>query len=144
MDPSEASRDANPRRQLGAGLDSAFGRRLSDKLLLAFHQACEQQDVEVAQRLLDVLGFMWLRDADAPWGRRSNVNYLVPAREKFLHLQYLAQSQAPGPDARPDRCGMAAPAAAERALVGEAGHRDGARWNISEPGPSPRNPHDNR
>jgi hypothetical protein len=73
-------------RQLGAGLDAAFGRRLTDKLLLAFHQACEQQDLEAARRLLDVLDLMWLREADAPRGRRRGGNYLVPARERFWHL----------------------------------------------------------
>jgi len=30
-------------------------QRLSDKILVAFHRACDQGDFEVAQRLLDVL-----------------------------------------------------------------------------------------
>jgi hypothetical protein len=33
-------------------------RRLSDKILIAFHQACDQQDFEVAVRLLGVLETM--------------------------------------------------------------------------------------
>jgi hypothetical protein len=32
-----------------------YTRRLSDKILIAFHQACDQGDFEVAERLLTVL-----------------------------------------------------------------------------------------
>jgi hypothetical protein len=33
-------------------------RRLSDKILIAFHQACDQADLEAAQRLLSILDAM--------------------------------------------------------------------------------------
>jgi hypothetical protein len=33
-------------------------RRLSDKILIAFHQACDQADFEVAERLLNILETM--------------------------------------------------------------------------------------
>jgi hypothetical protein len=35
-----------------------YSRRLSDKILIAFHQACDQRDFEVAERLLKVLDSM--------------------------------------------------------------------------------------
>ena len=41
--PAEASTDA-----VDAIEAAFFGRRLSDKVLVAFHQACEQHDVDVA------------------------------------------------------------------------------------------------
>jgi hypothetical protein len=69
-----------------------FGRRLSDKVLVAFHQACAQHDVNVACGLMAVLEHMWLRDLDAPWGRRRNVNWLLPARERLLHEIALAEA----------------------------------------------------
>ena len=78
--PAEASTDA-----VDAIEAAFFGRRLSDKVLVAFHQACEQHDVDVACGLMAVLEHMWLRDLDAPWGRRRNVNWLLPARERLLH-----------------------------------------------------------
>jgi hypothetical protein len=45
-------------------------RRLSDKILIAFHQACDQADFEVAERLLNILETMTaaLRLSRAPRG----------------------------------------------------------------------------
>ena len=81
-----------------------FGRRLSDKVLVAFHQACAQHDVDVACGLMAVLEHMWLRDLDAPWGRRRNVNWLLPARERLLHEIALAEGGAQAaPRAAPDQ-----------------------------------------
>jgi len=36
-----------------------YTRRLSDHVLIAFHHACDQGDIEVARCRLDVLEFMW-------------------------------------------------------------------------------------
>ena len=72
---------------------------LTDSILLAFHQACAQKDLAVATRLMEVLDRMWLRDPDAPWGRRSNVNYLIAARDRFRHLLLTSQAQ-PEPASR--------------------------------------------
>jgi hypothetical protein len=69
----------------GVPVVGPFDRRLSDKVLVAFHQACAQHDVDVACGLMAVLEHMWRRDVDEPWGRRANVNWLVPARERLLH-----------------------------------------------------------
>jgi hypothetical protein len=38
-----------------------YTRRLSDKVLIAFHQACDQGNIEVARPLLEVLEFMLKR-----------------------------------------------------------------------------------
>lgn len=76
---------------------ASLNRRLTDKILIAFHQACEQQDAQVAKQLLSVLDFMWERDQDAPWGRRGNVNFLVPARERYQHLVYVTTTRQPEP-----------------------------------------------
>lgn len=66
-------------------------RRLSDKILAAFYQACEQQDTEVAQELLAVLEYTWQRDREAPWGARRVVNYLLPARDHFRQTLFAAR-----------------------------------------------------
>src|ERR1700677_4310472 len=46
-----------------------YTRRLSDKVLIAFHHACDQRDIEVAGRLLGVLEFMTTRAPVLPAGR---------------------------------------------------------------------------
>ncbi len=76
---------------------ASLNRRLTDKILIAFHQACEQQDAQVAKHLLSVLDFMWERDQDAPWGRRGNVNFLLPARDRYQHLVYVTTRPQPEP-----------------------------------------------
>jgi len=73
-------------------------RRLSDKILAAFYQACEQHDTEVAQELLAVLEYAWHRDREAPWGARRVVNYLLPARERYRQTLFAARRPIdPGP-----------------------------------------------
>ncbi|MDE2581089.1 MAG: hypothetical protein KGL52_05605 [Rhodospirillales bacterium] len=95
---TDASNQDPARHYFATEPDMAFRRRLSDKVLLAFHQACEQRDIAVARQLIKVLEFMWERDLDAPWGRRRNVNFLVPARERLLHLLYLSDRHAAQPE----------------------------------------------
>jgi hypothetical protein len=63
------------------------------KILIAFHQACDQEDIEVAWRVLDVLAFMSNRipvlatDQD----RRSKES-LVAAYERLWLLRHPALS----------------------------------------------------
>jgi hypothetical protein len=60
------------------------GRRLSDKILIAFHHAGEQRDFEVAEQLLQVFEVMLARRPDpmAPDRRRQqNRESLVAAYE---------------------------------------------------------------
>jgi hypothetical protein len=67
-------------------------RRLSDKILSAFHQACDQADFEVAERLLNTLDTMTTaqRRARAPRGseRRRNQGTVVAAQERLWQLRH--------------------------------------------------------
>ena len=77
-----------------AGRESAGGvprysRRLSDKILIAFHHACDQADFDVAQQLLQVLEMMLTRRPQTPDGtRRRNMESLVAAHERLWHLRH--------------------------------------------------------
>jgi hypothetical protein len=67
-------------------------RRLSDKILIAFHQACDQADFEVAGRLLNILETKTaaLRLSRAPHGseRRRRKETLVAAHERLWQLRH--------------------------------------------------------
>ena len=66
-----------------------YSRRLSDKILIAFHQACDQGDLEVAEQLLHVLEMMVSRRPLNPDGsRRKNMESLVAAHERLWHLRH--------------------------------------------------------
>jgi hypothetical protein len=57
-------------RETGPGGAPRYSRRLSDKILIAFHHACDQRDFEVAERLLHVLETMMTRRPLTPNGNR--------------------------------------------------------------------------
>jgi hypothetical protein len=64
-----------------------YTRRLSDKILIAFHHACDQRDIEVAAELLDVLEFMINRAPDPAIGReRRAKESLVATHERLWHI----------------------------------------------------------
>jgi hypothetical protein len=66
-----------------------YTRRLSDKVLIAFHHACDQHEIEVAAQLLDVLEFMTNRTPDLPAGReRRAKDTLVAAHERLWQLRH--------------------------------------------------------
>ena len=66
-----------------------YSRRLSDKILIAFHHACDQADFEVAEQLLHVLEMMLTRRPLTPDGtRRRNMESLVAAHERLWHLRH--------------------------------------------------------
>jgi hypothetical protein len=68
-----------------------YTRRLSDKILIAFHQACDQRDIEIAGRLLDVLEFMVHRTHHLPDGKdRRSKESLVAAHERLWLLRHPA------------------------------------------------------
>ena len=72
-----------------AGSIPRQGRRLSDKILVAFHQACDQADFEVAEQLLRVLEMMLTRRPVSPdINRRRNIETLVAAHERLWHLRH--------------------------------------------------------
>ena len=63
-------------------------RRLPDKILVAFHSACDQGDFEVAESLLQILELMLTRRPLAPGTtRRRNMESLVAAHERLWHLR---------------------------------------------------------
>ena len=78
----------------GATRDSALtappqGRRLSDKILVAFHHACDISDFEVADALLRTLELMLTRrPTPADLGRRRSMESLVAAHERLWHLRH--------------------------------------------------------
>lgn len=64
------------------------GRRLSDKILVAFHHACDQQDLEVAEQLLRLVEKVLRRPGpDAEHNRRRGMDSLVAAHERLWHLR---------------------------------------------------------
>ena len=83
-------------RESGNGKDGRAGagpprhtRRLSDKILIAFHHACDQGDYEVAEELLRILEMMLTRRPVAPdVNRRKNLESLVAAHERLWLLRH--------------------------------------------------------
>ncbi len=76
-------------REIGAGGPPRYTRRLSDKILIAFHHACDQADFEVAEQLLLILEMMLTRRPVTPDGtRRRNMESLVAAHERLWHLRH--------------------------------------------------------
>jgi hypothetical protein len=64
-------------------------RRLSDKVLIAFHHACDQGDFDVAEQLLHVLEMMVRRRAISPdINRRRSMDTLVAAHERLWYLRH--------------------------------------------------------
>jgi hypothetical protein len=76
-------------REPGSGGAPRYSRRLSDKILIAFHHACDQSDFEVAEQLLHILEMMLTRRPLTPDGtRRRNMESLVAAHERLWHLRH--------------------------------------------------------
>ena len=81
--------DDRAAREGGAGGAPRYTRRLSDKILIAFHHACDQADFEVAEQLLRILEMMLTRRPLTPDGtRRRNMESLVAAHERLWHLRH--------------------------------------------------------
>jgi hypothetical protein len=72
-----------------AGAMPRYSRRLSDKILLAFHHACDQADYEIAEQLLRILENMLTRRTVPPdVNRRKSIESLVAAHERLWHLRH--------------------------------------------------------
>jgi hypothetical protein len=66
-------------------------RRLSDRISIAFHFACDQGDFEAAGRLLGILEGMVLRPSLTEHSvRRTDVEPLVAALERLWTLRHPA------------------------------------------------------
>jgi hypothetical protein len=69
-----------------------YTRRLSDKVLVAFHQACDEHDFGVAKGLLTVLEIALIHEpTDA--NRRRDGEGLVAAHERLWHLRHPALNE---------------------------------------------------
>ena len=63
-------------------------RRLSDKILLAFHQSCDHGDFEVAEQLVRVVEMMLARRPIVPDNRQRDMEAVVAAHERLWHLRH--------------------------------------------------------
>ena len=64
-------------------------RRLEDKLLVAFHHACDVADIEVGRSVLQILELMLARKPAQPDpSRRRNMEGLVAAHERLWNLRH--------------------------------------------------------
>ena len=72
-----------------------YTRRLSDKILIPFHQACDQADYDVAEQLLRILETMMERRQTATdSNRRRAIESLVAAHERLWQLRHPDQEPA--------------------------------------------------
>jgi hypothetical protein len=64
-------------------------QRLSDKILLAFHQACHEADYKVADQLLRALEMVLIgQQVDPGAHNRRNMDSLVAAHERLWQLRH--------------------------------------------------------
>jgi hypothetical protein len=96
---NQTSDQQEDRPQEAAARDAAtaprYSRRLSDKILIAFHHACDQADYEVAEQLLHVLEMMIRRRVLSPdINRRRSMDTLVAAHERLWYLRHPQQTEA--------------------------------------------------
>lgn len=86
---ADHTEDVLTRRSTARSTAPRYSRRLSDKILIAFHHACDQGDFEVAERLLHILEMMLTRRPVSPdSNRRKNMESLVAAHERLWHLRH--------------------------------------------------------
>ncbi len=84
-----AERDDPATRDSGGPSLPRHTRRLSDKVLVAFHHACDTSDLEVAEQLLATLEMMLSRrGANPDSNRRRSIESLVAAHERLWHLRH--------------------------------------------------------
>jgi hypothetical protein len=82
--------DQDARRETSLDGTSRSIRSLSDKILIAVHQACDQSDFEVAGYLLHTLEMIATRPPRiADRVRRRNVGGLVAAHERIWLMRHL-------------------------------------------------------
>lgn len=88
MSNAEPTRDGSPPNL------PRHTRRLSDKVLVAFHHACDTSDLEIAEHLLRILELMLTRrPANTDVSRRRSLEGLVAAHERLWHLRHPATEQ---------------------------------------------------
>jgi len=88
-DFAEPDVNAAEATERAAGVAIRQGRRLSDKILVAFHHACDAQDLVVAEQLLKTLESMLTRRGiPQEQNRRKSLESLVAAHERLWHLRH--------------------------------------------------------
>ena len=76
----------------GVATTVRYSRRLSDKILIAFHHACDQGDYDVAEQLLRTLELVVTRrTSHADANRRRGIDSLVAAHERLWNLRHPEQ-----------------------------------------------------
>jgi hypothetical protein len=87
MENDVTDRDGSADR--GATIGPRYTRRLSDKILISFHHACDQADFDVANDLLVILEKMLKRpNAGSDSNRRKSIESLVAAHERLWLLRH--------------------------------------------------------
>lgn len=87
MENDTSEREGGAER--GASAGSRHTRRLSDKILIAFHHACDQSDFDVANDLLLILEKMLKRpSAGSDTNRRKSIESLIAAHERLWLLRH--------------------------------------------------------
>jgi len=104
--PTGQDRVSDPERGRGGRIAAGgYARRLSDKILVAFHQACDQHDFEVAERLL----ILQRRPLSVPNRRRHDMETLVAAHQRLWQRRHpgsvLAAMDRPALPPIPQRIG---------------------------------------
>jgi hypothetical protein len=90
----EIARPRESEARDASGAAPRYSRRLSDKVLIAFHHACDQEDFDIAQELLGILEKILTRRPVAPDGnRRRSMESLVAAHERLWHLRHPGENQ---------------------------------------------------
>ena len=88
-DTGVVDRDDVAQRDGGSTGAPRHSRRLSDKVLIAFHHACDQGDFEVAEKLLGIVEMMLTRRPATPdTNRRRHLESLVAAHERLWYLRH--------------------------------------------------------
>jgi hypothetical protein len=88
-DFAEPDVNAAETTERAASVASRQGRRLTDKILVAFHHACDAQDLVVAEQLLKTLESMLTRRGiPQEQNRRKSLESLVAAHERLWHLRH--------------------------------------------------------
>jgi hypothetical protein len=81
--------DREGRGERGGAVSPRHTRRLSDKILIAFHHACDQSDFEVANDLLVILEKMLKRPSSgSDSNRRKSIESLIAAHERLWLLRH--------------------------------------------------------
>lgn len=87
MVPPDDEPDEAGRSEAGPSHGQRRSRRLSDKVLLTFHAACDVRELEVARQLLATLEWLIQRsNGRSPMELRRSAEALVAAHERLWNL----------------------------------------------------------